>query len=61
MVRTVFIMQTEINLVFQKERKNKIMDIITEPMESKYKVTIDEAYHACMNGTATEEQELIWR
>lgn len=37
------------------------MDMITKPMESKNKVIIDEAYHACMNGIATEEQELIWK
>lgn len=35
-------------------RNNRWLD------ESK-KDIIDEAYHACMNHRATEEQELIWR
>lgn len=30
-------------------------------LDSNKKNIIDEAYHACMNHKATEEQELIWR
>ena len=37
------------------------MDVKTKPMESKFKNIINEAYVACMNHTATDEQELIWR
>ena len=36
-------------------------NISAKPMESKFKNIINESYVACMNGTATEEQELIWR
>lgn len=37
------------------------MDNVSKTMSSKNKNIINEAYIACMNGTATEEQELIWR
>lgn len=36
-------------------------NIYAKPMDSKYKNIINESYVACMNDTATDEQELIWR
>ena len=36
-------------------------NITAKPMDSKFKNIINEAYVACMNHTATDEQELIWR
>lgn len=37
------------------------MDIKAKSMENAHKIIIDEAYHACMSGNATEEQILIWK
>ena len=36
-------------------------NIYAKPMDSRFKNIINEAYVACMNHTATDEQELIWR